>query len=109
MDGIAGDPPGIFGCQEGDDAADIVRLRKALKRLQAERKLAARVSLGEIRHIGLDDTGRDSVDADTAGAEKRGEMLHESVDGAFGCCVRRDRTDNATRRQRRKKNDAATL
>ena len=99
MDGIAGDPPCIFGCQEGDDATDIVRLPKMLKRLHAERKLAARVSLGKTRHIRLHDTGRDSVDADTAGAEERGEMLHESVDGAFGCGVGRDRTDNAARPQ----------
>jgi hypothetical protein len=77
----------------------IVRLRKAFKPLHAERKLAARVSLDKLRPISFDDTGRDSVDADTAGAEERGEMLHESVDGSFGCCVRRDRTDNATRRQ----------
>ena len=42
MDGIASDPPGIFGSQEGDDATDIVRLRKAIKPLHAERKLAAR-------------------------------------------------------------------
>jgi hypothetical protein len=31
----------MLGCQEGDDATDIVRLRKALKPLHAERKLAA--------------------------------------------------------------------
>src|SRR6266446_3713129 len=99
MDGIAGNPPGIFGCQEGNDATDIVRLPKVLKRLHAERKLAAGVSLGKTRHIGLDDTGRDSVYADTAGAEERGEMLHESVDGAFGCCIGRDCTDNAMRPQ----------
>src|SRR5271155_174260 len=44
---VAGDPPGIFGCQEGDDATDIVRLRNALKRLHAEHKLLARFSLGK--------------------------------------------------------------
>ena len=75
MDGVAGDPPGIFGCQKGDDATDIIRLRKALKRLHAERKLAARVSLGKIRHISLDNTGRDSVDADTAGAESEAKCF----------------------------------
>ena len=36
-------------------------------------------------------------------------MLHQRVDGAFGCRVGRDRPDNATRPQRRQKNDAATL
>jgi hypothetical protein len=30
MDGIAGNPPGITGCQEGHNAADIVGLRKTL-------------------------------------------------------------------------------
>jgi hypothetical protein len=29
-DDIAGDPSGIFGCQEGDNAADVVGLREAL-------------------------------------------------------------------------------
>jgi hypothetical protein len=36
-------------------------------------------------------------------------MLHQRVDGAFGCGVRRDRPDSATRRQRRKQNDGAPL
>ena len=109
MDCIAADPPGIFRCQEGDDATDIVRLRQTLERLHAQRKVAAGVRLDEVRHIGLDHTGRDRVDADAAGTEQRCEMLHETVDGAFGCCVGRDRTDNATRRERRDENDAATL
>jgi hypothetical protein len=29
-DGIAGDPPGIFGGQESDNAADVAGLREAL-------------------------------------------------------------------------------
>ena len=41
MDCIAGDPPGMFRCQEGDDATDIVRLRQTLERLHAQRKVAA--------------------------------------------------------------------
>ena len=33
MDGIAGDPPGVLGCQEG--AADVVGFRNALERLRS--------------------------------------------------------------------------
>jgi hypothetical protein len=47
VDGIAGGPQCIFGCQEGDDATDIVRLRKALERLHAKRKIAALVGLSK--------------------------------------------------------------
>jgi hypothetical protein len=35
MDCNAADPPGIFRCQEGDEATDIVRLRQTLERLHA--------------------------------------------------------------------------
>src|ERR1700704_663448 len=86
-DGIAGDPPGIFGCQEGDNTTDVVGLRNALERLHPKDELAARVCLGEVRHVRLDDTGRDGIDADTACAKHRGEMLHQGVDGALGCCI----------------------
>src|ERR1700730_2274588 len=100
MNRIAGDPAGVVGSKEGDHTAYIVRLGEALQDLHAEGEIPARIGLGEVRHIGLDHARGDSVDADTASAEERGELLHESVDGAFGCSVRRDRTDNATRRQR---------
>ena len=69
MDCIAADPPGIFRCQEGDDATDIVRLRQTLERLHAQRKVAAGVRLDEVRHIGLDHTGRHRIDADPTGAK----------------------------------------
>src|ERR1700738_4213500 len=87
MDCIAADPPGIFRCQEGDGATDIVRLRQTLERLHAQRKVAAGVRLGEVRHIGLDHTGRHRIDADPAGAKQRGKMLHQRVNGALGCCI----------------------
>ena len=45
---------------------DIVRLREALQGLQAQREVAARIGLGEARHVGGDDAGRDGVDADAA-------------------------------------------
>ena len=43
MDCIAADPSGIFRCQEGNDATDIVRLSQTLERLHAQRKVAAGV------------------------------------------------------------------
>jgi hypothetical protein len=69
VNGIANDPPGVFGCQEGDNAADVVGLRNALERLHPKDDLASGIRLGEVRHIRLDDAGCDSIDADTAHAQ----------------------------------------
>src|SRR6266849_2657002 len=77
VDGIAGDPPGIFGCQEGDNATDVVGLRNALERLHPKDELASGVRLGEVRHVRLDDARCHGIDADTARAKQRGEMLHQ--------------------------------
>ena len=41
-----------------------------LQRLHAEREVAAFVGLGEARHVGRDDAGRDRVDADAARAQR---------------------------------------
>jgi hypothetical protein len=109
MDGIAGDPPGIFRCQEGNDATDIVRSCKTLERLHAERKVAAGVRLGEVRHFGLDHTGRHRIDADPTDAKQRGKMLHQRVKSALGCCIGWDRPDNAACRERRDENDTASF
>jgi C4-dicarboxylate-specific signal transduction histidine kinase len=86
MDGVPGDPPGIFGCKEGDDTADVVGLRKTLQRLHAQGEVTTSVCLGEIRHVRLNNTGCYGIDADAACAKHRGEMLHQSVDGALGGC-----------------------
>ena len=109
MDCIAADPPGIFRCQEGDDATDIVRLRQTLESLHAQREIAAGVRFGEVRHIGLDHTGRHRIDADPAGAKQRGKMLHQRVNGALRCCIGWDRPDNAACRERRDENDTASF
>jgi hypothetical protein len=47
VNGIAGDPPGIVGCQEGDNATDVVGLRNALERLHPKDELASGRRLGE--------------------------------------------------------------
>ena len=109
MDCIAGDPARIFGREEGNDATDIVRLCKTLKRLHAEREVAAGVGLGEVRHIGLDDTGRHRIDADPTGAKQRGKMLHQRINRALGCRIGWDRPDNAACRERRDENDTASF
>jgi hypothetical protein len=70
MDDVASDPAGVFGREEGNDAADIVRLCKTLERLHAERQVAAGLRLGEVRHIGLDDAGRHRIDADATGGQR---------------------------------------
>jgi len=70
VDGIARDPPRVFGCQEGDNTTDVVGLRKALERLHAQREVQAGVRLGEVRHVGFDDTGSNGIDADTMCAEQ---------------------------------------
>src|SRR5882757_11207125 len=108
-DGIARDPSGVLGCQEGDHATDVVGPREALQRLHAQRDVAARACLGEVQHVRLDDTGRDGIDADTTFAELRSEMLYQSVDGALGCCIRGFGSNNGSRRERREENDAASL
>ena len=109
MDGIAGDPARIFGREEGNDATDIVRLCKTLERLHAERKVAAGVRLDEVRHIGLDHTGRHRIDPDPMGAKQRGKMLHQCVNSALGCCIGWDRPENAACRERRDENDTASF
>src|SRR5712672_3856326 len=109
VDGFAGDPPSIVRCQEGDDAADVVRPREALQRLHAKREVEARICLGEVQHVRLDDTGRDGIDADTTCAKGRGEMLHQGVDGALSCRIRWFGTNNGARCERREENDAASL
>jgi len=68
VDGIAGDPAGMVGGQEGNDATDVVGLCKAFKRLHAQREVSARVCLGEVRHVRLDDARRHCIDADAAAA-----------------------------------------
>jgi hypothetical protein len=105
MDCIAGDPARIVGRQEGNDATDIVGLCKTLERLHAQHKVAAGVRLGEVRHIGLDHTGRHRIDADPTGAKQRGKMLHQRVNSAFGCCIGWDRPDTAVARVRWKIDD----
>jgi hypothetical protein len=109
MDGIAGDPARIFGREKGNDATDIVRLCEALERLHAECKVAAAVRLGEVRHFGLDHTGRHRIDADPTGAKQRGEMFHQRVNSALGRCIGWDRPDNAACRERCDQNDTASF
>jgi hypothetical protein len=75
MDRIAGDPAGVVGGEEGDHAADVVRLGEALQGLHAEREIPARIGLGEVRHIGLDHARGDGVDSNAARAKHEGEVL----------------------------------
>jgi hypothetical protein len=56
---------------------------------------------------GRDHAGRHRIDADPAGTEQRGKVLHRCVNGAFGCCIGRDRSDNVACRERCDKNDTA--
>jgi hypothetical protein len=107
--GADGDPPGIFGRQEGDDATDVVGLRKPLERLHAQGDVTTGVCFGEFRHVRLNDTGCHGIDADAACAKQRGEMLHQSVDGALGRCIRWNRANDCAGRERREENDAASL
>src|SRR2546425_12473330 len=79
MDRVTGDPACIVGGEEGHHRADVVRLGHAFERLYTERDLAARLGLGEVRHVGLDHPRGDSVDADAAGTQGRREMLHQRV------------------------------
>ena len=69
--------------------------------------VAALFGLGEVRHVGVDHAGRDGIDADAARAERRGEVLHQRVDGALGRCVGRQRADGGARAERRDEHDAA--
>ena len=109
VDGVAGDPSRIFGCQKGDDTADVVGLRQALGRLHAQREVPARLRFGEARHICLDDARCHGIDADTTCAKHRGEMLHQSVDGALGSCIRWNRANDCARPERRDEHDTAAL
>jgi len=109
MNSIASDPARIFGREEGNDATNVVRLCKTLDRLHAERKVAASIGLSEVRHIGLDHAGRHCIDADSTGAKQRGKMFHQRINGSLGCCIGRDRPDNATRRERRDENDTTSF
>ena len=79
-DGVAADPARVVRREEGDDATDIVRLGDALQRLDAERELASRVRLGEVRHVGLHGAWRHRIDADATLAEHGGEVLYQRVD-----------------------------
>jgi len=38
-------------------------------------------------HVGLDQTGRDGVDADALESDLVGDAAGEGLDGALGCCV----------------------
>src|SRR5260370_31741502 len=84
-------------------------MRQALACVHGQWAVPPRLRLGEIRHVRLDSTGRDGIDAYAAYAKQRGEMLHQGVDGALSCCIRRGRTDNGMRSERREENDAASF
>jgi hypothetical protein len=78
-----------------------------LERLHPKDELASGVRLGEIRHIGLDHTGRHRIDADPTGAKQRGKMLHQRVNSALGCCI--SRPGNTACRGRSEENDTASF
>ena len=100
VDGVAGDPSGVVGGEEGDHAADVVRLGEALQGLHAEREFPARIGLGEVRHVGLDHARGDGVHANTARAKHEGEVLHQRVDGTLRRGVGRQRADSGMGRER---------
>src|SRR5437016_6259371 len=82
-DGVAGDPTRVLRGEERHNRADIVRLADPLESLHAESKRLARVGLEEVRHVGVDRTWCDRVNADAAWSERRRKVLHQCVDRAF--------------------------
>src|SRR3984893_12984831 len=68
-DRVAGDPAGVVGGEEGDHAADVIRLGEALQGLHAEREIPARLRLREVSHVGLHHAWGDGVDANAARAK----------------------------------------
>ena len=61
------------------DRSNIGWFSDTLQGLHPKGEFAAILCLREARHICVDDAGCDSIDADAARAECRGEMLHQAV------------------------------
>src|ERR1700759_766679 len=82
--GGTGDPPCTVGRDKSDDIGDILRLADALQRLHAQRDLASRFGLREVRHIRVDDAGCDGVDAYAARPQDGGPVFHQRLDRSLG-------------------------
>src|SRR5882762_8665720 len=78
-DGIAGDPTRVLRGEERHNRADIIGLADPLERLHAENEGLALVGLNEIRHVGVDHTWCDRVNADAVWPERRRKVLHQCV------------------------------
>jgi hypothetical protein len=76
--------------------------------VHTERESPARIRLGEVRHVGLDNAQGDGIDANAARAMHESEVLHQRVDGPLRRGVRRKRADSGMGLERRKQDDAAT-
>jgi len=57
----------------------------------------ALVGLDEVRHVGVDHTRRDRINADTARPERRREVLHQRVDRALRGRIGRQGADGGVR------------
>jgi hypothetical protein len=69
VDRVSCDPAGFVRGQESDDRGDIHGLAYPLQRLHPKDCHATLLGLGKVRHVRVDHSGRDGVDADAARTE----------------------------------------
>ena len=79
------DPARSIGCQKSDYVRDVFGLADSLKRLHAERDAAACLGFREVRHVRLNHSGRNGVDANAASAQQRRPVPDQCFKRSFGC------------------------
>jgi hypothetical protein len=95
LDGLAVDPDGVVGGEEGGDAGDVAGLADAAERGRASHFLleVAADEAGGVDAFGLDHAGVERVDANLAGSEllreRAGDGVHRALGGAVDEAVPR--------------------
>src|SRR3984957_3616738 len=80
----SGNPSCAVGRDICDDVGNILGLADALQCLHAQRDLASRFCLRKIRHIRVDDTGCDGINAYGARAKDGGPVFDQRLNRSFG-------------------------
>src|SRR5260370_40924618 len=85
IDGNTGscNPSRTIGCHKSDYVGNILGFAESLQRLHSQCDFATRFGLREIRHIGVDDAGSNSVYAYAARPKKSGPVLDQSLKRSF--------------------------
>ncbi len=84
---LAINPPSLLPRQESNDRGYLIRRRNALLRVQALEEVDELLTLPTPEEVGINWTGRDTVNGDALGAEVFGEDSGHLLNSAFGRSV----------------------